>query len=101
ARSTHLLRCYPRAWRERYGGEFLAMLDDLYRDGRMPVRAWCSLAWHGCAERVRAAGLHDDRSADAQRQAGALVVLCAWGFVVLAGGSFAKYSEHWGSFVPR
>src|SRR5690348_7563207 len=32
---TGLLRWYPRAWRERYGDEFLAMVEDTL-DGRRP-----------------------------------------------------------------
>jgi hypothetical protein len=33
--TAKLLRWYPRAWRERYGEEFLAMVEDSL-DGRRP-----------------------------------------------------------------
>ena len=34
--AAKLLRWYPRAWRERYGEEFLAMVEDSL-DGRRPT----------------------------------------------------------------
>jgi hypothetical protein len=48
---ARLLRWYPRAWRERYGDEFLAMVkDDL--DGGAPTRRLrLSVAWAGLRER--------------------------------------------------
>ena len=42
-----LLRWYPRAWRERYGDEFLAMVEDSL-DGERPTSA-CTSAWPGLA----------------------------------------------------
>jgi hypothetical protein len=54
-----LLRWYPRAWRKRYGDEFLAMVEDSL-DGRPPtIRLHLSVAWAGLRERghqVRRAG---------------------------------------------
>ena len=54
-----LLRWYPRAWRERYGDEFLAMVEDSL-DGRPPtIRLHLSVARAGLRERghqVRRAG---------------------------------------------
>ncbi len=49
-----LLRWYPRAWRQRYGEEFLAMVEDGL-DGQRPT--WpltVSVAWAGLRERGRA-----------------------------------------------
>jgi hypothetical protein len=49
-----LLRWYPRAWRQRYGEEFLAMVEDRL-DGQRPTwRLKMSVAWAGLRERGRA-----------------------------------------------
>ena len=49
-----LLRWYPRAWRQRYGEEFLAMVEDGL-DGQRPTwRLTVSVAWAGLRERGRA-----------------------------------------------
>ena len=48
-----LLRWYPRAWREQYGEEFLAMVEDTL-DGRRPTLAIrMDVAWSGLRERAR------------------------------------------------
>jgi hypothetical protein len=50
-RTGKLLRWYPRAWRERYGEEFLALIRDTL-DGRRPTwRLRLSVAWAGLRER--------------------------------------------------
>jgi len=50
-RLAGLLRWYPRAWRERYGDEFLAMVEDTL-DGRGPGwRLRLGAAWAGLRER--------------------------------------------------
>ena len=52
-----LLRWYPRQWRERYGEEFLAMVEDTL-DGRRPtMRLRLSVAWGGLRERGRQAAV--------------------------------------------
>jgi hypothetical protein len=52
---ARLLRWYPRAWRERYGEEFLAMVEDTL-DGRPPGwRLHLGVAWAGLRERARRA----------------------------------------------
>jgi hypothetical protein len=49
-----LLRWYPRAWRQRYGEEFLAMVEDGL-DGQRPTwRLTVTVAWAGLRERGRA-----------------------------------------------
>jgi hypothetical protein len=51
-----LLRWYPRAWRQRYGEEFLAMVEDGL-DGQRPTwHLTVSVAWAGLRERGRALG---------------------------------------------
>jgi len=54
-RVGRLLRWYPRAWRERYGDEFLAMVEDGL-DGRPPGwRLRLAVVWAGLRERARQA----------------------------------------------
>ncbi len=49
-----LLRWYPRSWRQRYGEEFLAMVEDGL-DGQRPTwRLTVSVAWAGLRQRGRA-----------------------------------------------
>jgi hypothetical protein len=43
-----LTRLYPRAWRERYGTEFEALL----RDGNGDLRTWANAFWSALRERV-------------------------------------------------
>ena len=61
--TAKLLRWYPRAWRERYGEEFLAMVEDSL-DGRRPGwRLRLSVAWAGLRERGHRARLAGQRAA--------------------------------------
>jgi hypothetical protein len=54
-RLERLLRWYPRAWRKRYGEEFLAMVEDSL-DGHEPGwRLHLGVAWAGLRERARRA----------------------------------------------
>ena len=66
--AAKLLRWYPRAWRERYGEEFLAMVEDSL-DGERPGRRFrLSVAWAGLRERGHRARLAAaGGSADAER----------------------------------
>jgi hypothetical protein len=50
-----LLRWYPRKWRERYGEELLALVQDTLDDGRPTWRLQLSVAWGGLRERVHQA----------------------------------------------
>jgi hypothetical protein len=97
----NVLRWYPRSWRERYGDEFLAFLEDRVVEQPLTLRCRVAIAWAGLCERVRAGDLSGKRSSPAERvRAGALLVLCAWSAYVVAGASFAKYSEHFDATVP-
>jgi hypothetical protein len=90
-----LLRWYPVAWRERCGGELAALVEDELGGGRPGPGLRLSLARAGLAERARAGGVVGDSVPPAQRvRAGTLTVLAAWAGAVLAGGAFAKASEH-------
>lgn len=91
---SRLLRCYPPAWRERYGDDLAAYLDDRYA-GRLPVRAAASVVIGGLRERVQAASPNSAAiPAGARVRAGVLMVLAGWAAFVVAGSSFAKISEH-------
>ncbi len=49
--AAKLLRWYPRAWRDRYGEEFLAMVEDSLDGERPGRRLRLSVAWAGLRER--------------------------------------------------
>jgi hypothetical protein len=53
---ARLLRWYPRAWRERYGEEFLAMVEDGLDGQRLGWRLRVSVAGAGLRERGRFSG---------------------------------------------
>ncbi len=55
-RPASLLRWYPRAWRERYGEELLALIQDTVEDGRPTWRLRLGVAWGGLRERGHQAG---------------------------------------------
>jgi hypothetical protein len=50
-----LLRWYPRAWRERYGEELLALIQDNLDEGRPAWPLQLSMIWGGLGERGRQA----------------------------------------------
>jgi hypothetical protein len=52
---AHLLRWYPRAWRERYGEELLALIQDSLQEGRPAWRLQPGVIWGGLRERGRQA----------------------------------------------
>jgi len=96
------LKWYPRAWRGRYGDDFVMYLHDRYGDGPVPLAARLSVIRSGTAERLRSGGIIG-RSVDPDTRirGASLLVLCAWGFFVIAGSVFAKYTEHWPLATPQ
>jgi hypothetical protein len=54
-KSASLLRWYPRAWRERYGVELLALIQDDLQEGRPAWPLQLSVIWGGLGERGRQA----------------------------------------------
>jgi hypothetical protein len=52
---AHLLRWYPRAWRERYGEELLALIQDTLDEGRPTWRLRLGVIGGGLRERVHQA----------------------------------------------
>jgi hypothetical protein len=95
------LRWYPPSWRARYGDELITLLNDEY-GGRLPTLVHLGLVTGGLRQRARHSGLIGDAvpTADGIR-AGALVVLAAWAAFVIAGASFAKFSEHFDQALPH
>jgi len=71
-----LLRWYPRAWRERYGEEFLALVEDTLDGRRAGWRLRLGVAWSGLRER----GHQVLRSRPAWKRN-----LSGWGLFVMAG----------------
>jgi hypothetical protein len=53
---ARLLRWYPRAWRERYGEELLALIQDTLDEGRPTWRLRLGVIGGGLRERVHQAG---------------------------------------------
>lgn len=87
--------------RARYGEELIALLDDEY-DGHPPTLVHLGLVTGGLRQRARQSGLIGDSApAAAGVRAGELVVLAAWVAFVIAGASFAKFSEHFDEALPH
>lgn len=89
--SRRLVRLYPQAWRERYGEEFLALLEerpasvkDLLDVARGALDAW-----------LRPQVVSERKMVVVERMRGSvLVVLWAWAFLVVAGVGFQKMTEY-------
>lgn len=90
-----LLRWYPSSWRDRYGAELVALMEDDL-DGRAPtLRFRVSMAASGMHQRARSASLGGNGTPSEMRvRSGALVVLASWSALLLGGAAFAKVSEH-------
>ncbi len=94
--SGSMLRWYPAGWRDRYGDEFAAMIEDDLEGKPPSVGFRWSIARAGIGERLRGAGLVGDSLPPAERvRGGAFTVLCAFALFVIPGAGFAKISEHW------
>ena len=52
---ARLLRWYPRAWREQYGEELLALIQDTVDEGRPAWRVRLGVIWGGLRERAHQA----------------------------------------------
>ncbi len=99
ARRPWWLRCYPRSWRQRYGAELSALVDDAH-GGRPPWPTQVGLVRAGLTERARAAGLRRHPDPASRAREGGLLVLWGWALFVIAGCVFAKFAEHWDAFTP-
>lgn len=97
-----LLRWYPRAWRDRYGEEFVVYMQDSFGSEPPPLKARLSVVAGGIAERARCSGLTGDSVPPSDRvRAGMLMVLVSWTAMVIAGSSLAKISEHFDTALPN
>ena len=91
-----MLRWYPARWRDRYGDELAAMIEDDLEGKRPTLRYRLAIARSGLEERMRDAGLVGGPASPSERvRGGALTVLCAFALFVVSGIGFAKVSEHW------
>ena len=89
-------RWYPSAWRERYGTEFVSLLEATYAGERVPMKASLSIVRAGTLERARELGIVGNTVSDDRAVTGsALAVWMAWTVFVVVGLIFAKYVEHW------
>src|SRR5262249_40513168 len=91
AMTSWLLRLYPAVWRERYGEEFAALLDEC-----RPSPLLLLDVLRGAAD----AHLHAERLTGqlapmtSRRRRAETAVFCAWIAVVIAGLGFAKMTEY-------
>jgi hypothetical protein len=77
------------------------LLDDEYGD-HLPTVARLGLVTGGLRQRAMQSGLTGDSAPPADGvRAGALMVLAAWVAFVIAGASFAKFSEHFDEALPH
>jgi hypothetical protein len=87
-RTGTLLRWYPRAWRERYGEEFLALIQDTL-DGRRPTwRLRLSVAGAGLRERAHQAVRTGKQAVNSQ------TVVMRWLGSLLAGSALAAIPDY-------
>lgn len=88
-----MLRWYPPAWRNRYGEELEALMEDSYESPRhVPGRDRLGLVRAGLLERLRVRGPCSpvDRVRD-----GSILVLLGWSLFLVAGVAFGKFSDRW------
>ena len=100
--SRSMLRWYPASWRDRYGAELDAMIEDSLEGEQPTMHFRWSIMRAGLSERLRGAGLIGDTAPPSGRiRGGAFTVLCGWLLFVIPGIVFAKLSEHWEAVTPR
>jgi hypothetical protein len=86
-----LVRAYPRAWRERYEEEFVAMLEQ----GPVSIRDLFDVTLGVVDAWLRPQVVYEGRLAMVDRMRGSvLAVLWAWAGVVVGGVGFRKLTEY-------
>lgn len=87
-----LIALYPEAWRERYGEEMRALLEE----DPPRARGLASLLRGAAAAHLRPAASwrSAERPADAMRRSVGAMFAC-WIVLAVAGSAFAKLTEHW------
>ena len=96
-----LLRCFPPAWRARYGSELELLIVASHEEGAPRWRTAADVPGAGARERMRAWGLAGDGgSAEEEARSGVLLVLGSWALLTLGGAGVQKFSEHWEEITP-
>jgi hypothetical protein len=85
---ARLLRWYPRAWRERYSEELLALIEDTLDEGQPTWRLRLGLAWGGLRERGHQAW-HAAKAVAAKRS----TMVSRWLTAVVAGSILANLPQ--------
>ncbi len=95
-----LLRWYPRAWRERYGEEFLAMVEDTLDGQRPTLRLRVDVAWGGLRERARGQARACGRTAVAALRVAFGRRIDQWWAFLMAGWILASLPAEFGVSLP-
>jgi hypothetical protein len=94
-RFERLIKWYPSRWRARYGEEMVALMEDTYGEGSVPLSSQFAIMRTGAVEHLREIGLGGSEETPGERvRSGSLLVLCGWALFVIAGSAFAKMTEH-------
>jgi hypothetical protein len=97
-----LLRCYPRAWRERYGEEFAALLMEEWSERPRCARRTVDVVASGLVARLSGAGMTGgslDSAAQARASLAALVCTLA-AFLALGVSMWAQLTIGWQWSAP-
>lgn len=95
-RVERLLRWYPPAWRQRYGDELSALIEDM---GGLSPRFRRGVVVGGLRERLHEACR--PRPPAERARTGVLLVLVSWAVVMVAGPSFANLADGFTRTLPR
>lgn len=102
SRFDGLLRWYPKRWRQRYGDELVALMEDTYGEVKVPLSKRRDVLRGAMTEHLRELGLTPGHAGPTERlRSGSLLVACGWTLFVIAGSAFAKMTEHWIGATPR
>ena len=78
-RFERLLKWYPSRWRARYGEELVALMEDTYGEGSLPLSSQLSIMRTGATEHLREMGLGGGEDTPGERvRSGSQLVLCGW-----------------------
>jgi len=91
-RARRLLRWYPRAWRDRYGDEFCALLESELDEQRTSVRRSLDVAWSGVVARASTTGLVG-LPGDPARQSRASLAWVVGGLAAFLSFGLAMWSQ--------
>jgi hypothetical protein len=90
-KAANLLRWYPRAWRDQYGEELLALIQDTLDEGGPTWRLRFSVIWGGLRERA-----HQARNPSRAR----LVLVSRWLTFILVGSIGVLLPQAFGTSPP-